>query len=138
MPALSPWRLCSVPADRPARTHPMNPALPFAVADHPVPEAFGTSGEHAKLELRSHGIVNLRPGEIVPNRTHVDAVLAFGRTLRTERASLLVHCHAGISPSTASMAPLIARRCRTCRRPMCCGPCTACARRPDPTCDRSR
>ena len=111
----------------------MNPAPPFAVAvcgieelaghgtlgathvlsildpDHPVPEAFGTFGEHAKLELRFHDIVAPRPGEIVPSRTHVDAILAFGRTLRMERASLLVHCHAGISRSTASMALLIAQ-----------------------------
>ena len=111
----------------------MSPASPFAIAvcgieelsghctlgathvlsildpDHPVPEAFGTFGEHAKLELRFHDIVDPRPGEIVPDRTHVDAILAFGRTLQTERASLLVHCHAGISRSTASMALLIAQ-----------------------------
>ena len=111
----------------------MTPAPPFAIAvcgieelaghnmlgathvlsildpDHPVPEAFGTFGEHAKLELRFHDIVDPRPGEIVPDRTHVDAILAFGRTLQTERASLLVHCHAGVSRSTASMALLIAQ-----------------------------
>ena len=111
----------------------MTPAPPFAVAvcgieelaghgtlgathvlsildpDHPVPEAFGAFGEHAKLELRFHDIVDPRPGEIVPTRTHVDAILAFGRTLRTERASLLVHCHAGISRSTASMVLLVAQ-----------------------------
>ena len=111
----------------------MNPAPPFAIAvcgieelaghgtfgathvlsildpDHPVPEAFGAFGEHTKLELRFHDIVAPRPGEIVPTRAHVDDILAFGRTLRTERASLLVHCHAGISRSTASMALLIAQ-----------------------------
>ncbi len=94
----------------------MNPAPPFAIAvcgieelaghnmlgathvlsildpEHPVPEAFGTFGEHAKLELRFHDIVDPRPGEIVPDRAHVDAILAFGRTLQTEQASLLVHC----------------------------------------------
>lgn len=77
--------------------------------DHPVPEAFGTFGEHAKLELRFHDIVDPRPGEVLPDRTHVDTILAFGRTLATERASLLVHCHAGISRSTASMALVIAQ-----------------------------
>ena len=77
--------------------------------DHPVPEAFGTFGEHAKLELRFHDIVDPRPGEIVPSGAHVDAILAFGRTLQAGRDSLLVHCHAGISRSTASMALLIAQ-----------------------------
>lgn len=77
--------------------------------DHPVPEAFGTFGEHAKLELRFHDIVDPRPNEIPPDATHVDAILAFGRTLHPDRSSLLVHCHAGISRSTASMALLIAQ-----------------------------
>ena len=82
--------------------------------DHPVPEAFGTFGEHAKLELRFHDITDPRPNETMPSQTHVDAILAFGRTLSTERSglpasSLLVHCHAGISRSTASMALIIAQ-----------------------------
>ena len=77
--------------------------------DHPVPEAFGAFGEHAKLELRFHDIVDPRPGEILPSPEHVDAILAFGRTLHPDSASLLVHCHAGISRSTASMALLIAQ-----------------------------
>lgn len=77
--------------------------------DHPVPEAFGAFGEHAKLELRFHDIVDPRPGDILPSPEHVDAILAFGRTLHPEGASLLVHCHAGISRSTASMALLIAQ-----------------------------
>ena len=77
--------------------------------DHPVPEAFGAFGEHAKLELRFHDITDSRPGEILPNAAHVDSILAFGRTLATERASLLVHCHAGISRSTAAMALIIAQ-----------------------------
>ncbi len=77
--------------------------------DHPVPEAFGTFGEHAKLELRFHDIIEPRPHEILPGPAHVDAILAFGHTLHTGRSSLLVHCHAGISRSTASMAVLIAQ-----------------------------
>ena len=77
--------------------------------DHPVPEAFGAFGEHAKLELRFHDIVDPRPNETAPTRTDVDAILAFARTLQTERASLLVHCHAGISRSTAAMALAIAQ-----------------------------
>ena len=76
--------------------------------DHPVPEAFGAFGEHVKLELRFHDIVDPRPGEILPSPEHVDAILAFGRTLHPDGASLLVHCHAGISRSTASMVLILA------------------------------
>lgn len=80
--------------------------------DWPVPEAFGTYGEHEKLELRFHDAIETIPGQITPNEDHVRALLAFGRDLMAEPpedAHLLVHCHAGISRSTASMALILAQ-----------------------------
>lgn len=80
--------------------------------DHPVPEAFGTWGEHVKLELRFHDIVDEQPGLIAPGRADVEALLGLGHDLATERArrgELVVHCHAGISRSTASMALILAQ-----------------------------
>jgi predicted protein tyrosine phosphatase len=77
----------------------------------PVPEAFGAFGEHAKLELRFHDVIEAQDGEIVvPQPEHVESLLAFGRHLRTN-AQLLVHCHAGVSRSTASMAVILAQAC---------------------------
>lgn len=79
----------------------------------PVPEAFGSYGEHAKLELRFHDVIEDdaadQPG---PGREHVVQLLRFGRDLAAEpppAAHLLVHCHAGISRSTASMALILAQ-----------------------------
>jgi len=78
--------------------------------DWPVPEAFGAFGEHAKLELRFHDVIEDTAGVIPPSAADVRAVLAFGRDLEAEAASrLLVHCHAGISRSTASMALILAQ-----------------------------
>lgn len=78
--------------------------------DWPVPEAFGSFGEHAKLELRFHDVIEPSPGIVVPREEDVRAILAFGRGLETEAASrLLVHCHAGISRSTAAMALVLAQ-----------------------------
>lgn len=84
--------------------------------DHPVPEAFGRYGEHAKVELRFHDIVTARPGEILPQEADVDRILALGRSLDTEATGgsagathLLVHCHLGISRSTAAMALILAQ-----------------------------
>jgi len=81
--------------------------------DWPVPEAFGTFGEHAKLELRFHDVIETdRPDIVAPDATHVAGVLAFGRDLLAEPAAdahLLVHCHAGVSRSTASMALILAQ-----------------------------
>lgn len=78
----------------------------------PVPEAFGAFGEHARLELRFHDVVEPIPGTVPPGPEHVERLLAFGRDLLAEppaTAHLLVHCHAGVSRSTASMALILAQ-----------------------------
>ncbi len=80
--------------------------------DHPVPEAFGTFGEHEKLELRFHDVVGPQPGMIPPTERDVEAILRLGRDMGAEaaaRPNLLVHCHMGISRSTASMALILAQ-----------------------------
>jgi len=80
--------------------------------DHPVPEAFGTFGEHRKLEMRFHDIICDTPGLLLPQPEHVASILALGRDLEAEpraAAHLLVHCHAGISRSTACMALILAQ-----------------------------
>ena len=78
--------------------------------DYPVPEAFGQYGEHERLELRFNDIIDPTPGMILPTPEHVAAVLAFGRSLSADpEAKLIVHCHAGISRSTASMALILAQ-----------------------------
>jgi len=78
----------------------------------PVPEAFGQFGEHEKLELRFHDVIEELPGQVRPREEHVAALLAFGRDLMAEPpqdAHLLVHCHAGISRSTAAMTLILAQ-----------------------------
>ncbi len=78
----------------------------------PVPEVFGEYGEHEKLELRFHDIIEDEPESLPPQLFHVKQLLAFGRSLVREparQAHLLVHCHAGISRSSASLALLVAQ-----------------------------
>src|ERR1700712_1627454 len=80
--------------------------------DWPVPEAFGSFGEHEKLELRFHDVIEEDAGMVPPSKDDVARLLAFGRDLVAEPrndAHLLVHCHAGISRSTASMALVLAQ-----------------------------
>jgi predicted protein tyrosine phosphatase len=81
--------------------------------DWPVPEAFGAFGEHAKLELRFHDVIEPDiAGTMPPREEDVSVLLAFGRNLMAEPpadAHLLVHCHAGVSRSTASMALVLAQ-----------------------------
>ncbi len=78
----------------------------------PEPEAFGAYGEHARLELKFHDIIEEAPGFIAPQHEHVGKMLEFGQELLCDPENvrhLLVHCHAGISRSTASMTLLLAQ-----------------------------
>jgi predicted protein tyrosine phosphatase len=75
-------------------------------------EAFGTYGEHARLELRFHDVIEEGGGYEPPQPHHVEQVLTFGRDILRDPEALrhlLVHCHMGISRSTASMALLLAQ-----------------------------
>jgi len=76
------------------------------------PPAFGRFGEHVRLDLRFDDIIDPRQGMAPPQEEHVRAVLAFGQELTAEGAAgthLLVHCHMGVSRSTASMALILAQ-----------------------------
>ena len=77
-------------------------------------EAFGTYGEHHRVTLRFHDIIDPKPGQIMPTPEHVDEIIGFGEGLRETatgrvKGHLLVHCHMGISRSTAAMMTLMAQ-----------------------------
>lgn len=76
------------------------------------PESFGAYGEHQRLELRFHDIIEETPGQTPPSESDVARILAFGRDLADEPdgvGRLLVHCHAGISRSTAALTMILAQ-----------------------------
>jgi predicted protein tyrosine phosphatase len=81
--------------------------------DWPVPEAFGAFGEHAKLELRFHDVIEAQDAvTVAPQPEHVADILSFGRQFSAHQeqdAHLLVHCHAGVSRSTAAMTLILAQ-----------------------------
>ncbi len=76
--------------------------------DHP---AFGRYGDHSRLVLRFHDDIEPSEGIVLPERADVEAILAWGRDAYAEQGErhLLVHCHMGISRSTAAMAMLLAQ-----------------------------
>jgi predicted protein tyrosine phosphatase len=76
----------------------------------PQPPAFGSFGEHQRIELRFDDVIEEAPDRVVPAPQHVEEILAFGRDLIAERdAHLLVHCHMGISRSTAAMTLILSQ-----------------------------
>ena len=82
--------------------------------DHPDPDAFGAYDPHHRTVLRFHDAIQPAPGVVLPEPEHLEAILRFGDDLarsRLERANghLLVHCHMGVSRSTAAMLTLMAQ-----------------------------
>jgi predicted protein tyrosine phosphatase len=78
------------------------------------PDVFAGYDSHHRTTLRFHDVIEPGPDLVLPRADHVEAILNFGRSLaRDERRSgnphLLVHCHMGISRSTAAMAILMAQ-----------------------------
>ncbi|MBX3500607.1 MAG: protein-tyrosine-phosphatase [Alphaproteobacteria bacterium] len=79
---------------------------------HVLPEALGSYGEIDHELVRFDDVVAEFPGFVACSEADVRRILALGERMREagERARhLLVHCHAGISRSTASAAVLMAQ-----------------------------
>ena len=75
---------------------------------------FADYGTHRRTILNFHDIIDPAEGKIVPTKAHVGEILDFGARLTAEQEALsdrhlLVHCHMGISRSTAAMLSLLAQ-----------------------------
>lgn len=82
--------------------------------DCPEPEGFARWKRHHRLTLRFHDIIEAVPGQVLPEREDVGRILAFADDLAADahersEGHLLVHCHMGISRSTAAMIMLLAQ-----------------------------
>ncbi|HEY8871478.1 MAG TPA: protein-tyrosine-phosphatase [Stellaceae bacterium] len=76
----------------------------------PDPPAFAGFAPHRRLALRFHDIIDPTPGWLAPSQGDVERLLEFGRELNQPAQShLLVHCHAGVSRSTAAAALILAQ-----------------------------
>ena len=78
--------------------------------EYPDPAAFAAFSPHRRLALRFHDVIEPGPQRLPPSQADVEQLLAFGRELEeTPGRHLLVHCHAGVSRSTASAALILAQ-----------------------------
>jgi predicted protein tyrosine phosphatase len=76
----------------------------------PDPPAFAGFAPHRRLALRFHDIIEVTPGWLAPSQGDVARLLEFGRELeQPAETHLLVHCHAGVSRSTAAAALILAQ-----------------------------
>src|SRR5271165_4248475 len=77
--------------------------------DWPEPDAFRAFDPHLRTTLHFHDAIEPGPGIVLPQKADVEAILAFGRDAGDDLRHLLIHCHAGISRSTAAMAMILAQ-----------------------------
>jgi predicted protein tyrosine phosphatase len=82
--------------------------LSITAPEDPEPLAFAAFGPHLRMALRFHDIIEPMPDRLAPSRDDVLRLLAFGRGLKAGDR-LLVHCHAGVSRSTAAAALILAQ-----------------------------
>jgi predicted protein tyrosine phosphatase len=79
------------------------------LADRP---SFAAFGPHRRLELCFDDILEHREDLLAPQRSHVDDILGFAGALMADplpEAHLLVHCHMGVSRSSAALVLILAR-----------------------------
>lgn len=96
------------------RTRKVTHVLSLVDPDLPELDAFQTFEQHHRVTLRFHDIINAADNHTMPTPDHMSAILEFGSeflaTQNPEAPShLLVHCHMGVSRSTAAMVSLMAQ-----------------------------
>jgi predicted protein tyrosine phosphatase len=102
--------ICGLSELRQHRDARVSHVLSILDPEFPAPTAFADYGAHEKLELRFDDIIHEQEKLTAPQMAHVEQLLAFGAGLESEpEAHLLVHCHMGISRSTASTTLLVAQ-----------------------------
>ena len=77
-------------------------------------ESFSAYEPHERTTLRFHDVIEPISGRVHPTEAHVAEILDFGARLnesaaRRSQGHLLVHCHMGVSRSTAAMLSLMAQ-----------------------------
>jgi predicted protein tyrosine phosphatase len=78
--------------------------------DWPDPPSFAAFPPHHRLTLCFHDIIEPRPELLPPTAGDVERLLAFGRESDLMAGGhLLIHCHAGVSRSTAAAALILAQ-----------------------------
>ncbi|MBQ0824203.1 protein-tyrosine-phosphatase [Microvirga terrae] len=113
-PSIQMLTVCGISELPDQRERSVTHVLSILDPDHPDPEVFEAYDPHHRTILRFHDIILPIPGMILPARTDVEAILRFGDEVgegRADRAEghLLVHCHMGVSRSTAAMLTLMAQ-----------------------------
>ena len=124
-PAFSVLTICGLEELEAHVTRGVTHVLSIIDPEREEPDVFRRYGAIQRTTLRFHDIIEPGPGLVLPEIGDVETILAWGRVVygrggavtRNGRADavaeedghLLVHCHMGISRSTAAMTMLLAQ-----------------------------
>jgi predicted protein tyrosine phosphatase len=76
----------------------------------PEPAPLNSFEVNRRLRLRFHDVIEAQPGWVAPERWDIELLLAFARDLvASKNTHLLIHCHAGVSRSTAAATLVLAQ-----------------------------
>ena len=92
--------------------HGITHVLSLVDPELPEMEHFESYGSMRRLVLKMHDIIEPKPGMVLPDASHMKSILEFGHLVESESnsfGSLLVHCHMGVSRSTAAMVAIMAQ-----------------------------
>ncbi len=106
--ALSELTVCGLDELDSHRTRGVTHVLSILDPGWPEPAAFLAFDPHFRATFRFHDAIEWSWGVVLPKRTDIEAILAFGREAG-DVSHLLIHCHAGISRSTAAMLMILAQ-----------------------------
>ena len=113
MPVIAPTlTICGISELPDQRDRKVTHVISILDPEHPEIETFQTYGDHKRATLRFHDIIAAAPGQLTPTAAHVESVLQFGEDMQGEPDNgrhLLVHCHMGVSRSTATMLSIMAQ-----------------------------
>ena len=112
LPSFAAWTVCGIDELHQFSGSGVSHVLSIVDPNWPALSAFDAYGVHQRTVLQFDDIIDPMAGKVMPAREHMAEILRFARDeagalLIPER--LLVHCHMGVSRSTAAMATLIAR-----------------------------
>jgi predicted protein tyrosine phosphatase len=108
-PAFSVLTICGLDELDYYSAHGVSHVLSILDPEWPEPAAFSAFDPHLRTTLYFHDAIEPAPGIVLPQKSDVEAILAFGRDVGDDLRHLLIHCHAGISRSTAAMAMILAQ-----------------------------
>ena len=109
LPALSTLTICGLDELDGHSARGVTHVLSILDPGWPEPAAFLAFDPHFRATFHFHDAIEREPGVVLPQKADVAAILAFGREVGDDVRHLLIHCHAGISRSTAAMLMILAQ-----------------------------